>query len=196
MPRVDEVRDRAGRLEGELVEPQRDAGASGGRYGGSVGCTKMYAPRRSSSASSGSRPGSPRYVPADVASAASRRRARACRARARARRRRRRRRAAAAARGRRSVRARRARRRRSPRCAIRASSRARPWSPRKAPGGPSGDHRRVDRVALHHRLEALERRGQHRHAAERLDVGRRQHVRVGVDAGHPVAPRAGPSRPS
>ena len=48
-----------------------------------------------------------------------------------------------------------------------------------------GDHRRVDLVALHHRLEALERRGQHRHAAERLDVGRRQHVRVGVDAGHP-----------
>ena len=63
-------------------------------------------------------------------------------------------------------------------------------------GRAGGDHGRIDLVALHHGLEALERRRQHRHAAERLDVGRRQHVCVGVDAGHPSAPTAGPSRPS
>ena len=133
--RVDEVRDRAGRVEGELVEPhgvagqrqlvRREAGVEEDVGAATVELVEHGIPAR------GRRRTSRRRW-----RGASRRRARACRARARARRARRRRPAAAAVRAPRTGQAPRAPARRAPR-SRRAPARA-PGrrSPRKAPGGP------------------------------------------------------------
>ena len=186
--RVDEVRDRACRVEGELVEPHGMAREAAARAAGSRGGGRRRRLGGGARRTAGSHAASPTYVPATLERSI-RRRARGCRERARARPARRRRPGAAAGRAPRTARAPPASARRGPR-SRRAPARA-PGrrSPRKAPGGPvETTAPSIPKRSMRLEEGVTRRRRQREGAAvgERQtgDVRVGEDVRMEVEAGH------------